>query len=77
MLVFSYDYTTGAFTGPVTLDLSDIDPRATDTLLVPGNCTLQPPPNYGRGLWPFWRDGRWQIYEAITIEEPFFSEYDA
>jgi hypothetical protein len=76
MQVFSYDYSTGAYTGPVTLDASDLDPRAPEVLLIPGNCTREPPPNCARGLWPFWRAGRWQVFEQIEIPDPFFTDLD-
>jgi hypothetical protein len=71
---YRFDYETGAYLGPFTLDVSDIDPRSPDTLLIPGDVTLTPPPNCGAGLWPFWRDGAWQVFEGIP--DPFFSELD-
>lgn len=77
MQVFTFDYDTGAYTGPLQLGVGDCDPRSPGAVLIPGNATVDPPPRCGVGLWPFWRDGQWQVFEEIpTPGELFFTEYD-
>ena len=70
MLVFTFDYGTGALTGARLLGVNDIDPRSTDTMLVPGNATREVPPRCGKGLWPFWKNGRWEVYELVDDDPP-------
>ena len=69
-LVHTFDYETGAYTGPRALTASDIDLREPDRLLVPGNATPEEPPRCGRGLWPFWRNGSWQVMEEVPPPKP-------
>lgn len=70
MVVYSFDYETGAYLGPKQLTASDCDPRAPGTILIPGNATIEPPPRCSRGLWPFWRGGRWEIFEMVERPDP-------
>lgn len=74
MIIHTYDYETGAYTGPKQLGAEDCDPAAPGTVLIPGNSTVFAPPRCGVGLWPFWRDGQWLVYEEIP--KPFFDELD-
>ena len=78
MICFTFDYETRAFTGSRRLGVGDIDPRSPDTLLVPGNATLIPPPRCGANLWPFWRNGQWEVFELVTVPDPpVFDNYYA
>lgn len=72
LTVYSYDYDTGAYTGERTLDASDLDPRSPGIVLMPGNCTREPPPRCGKRLWPVWRDGGWQVCQL----PPDFADAD-
>lgn len=71
MVVYTFDYENGAYTGPRRLTVNDCDPRSPDTVLVPGNATFVPPPRCGKNLWPFWRNGRWWVYEIVDVADPF------
>lgn len=75
MIVYLFDYASGAYCGEQQLDASDCDPRSPQTMLIPGNATIVPPPRCGKGLWPVWRDGRWLAQE--TIPDPLASDYYA
>jgi hypothetical protein len=63
MIVYTFDYVTGAYTGPQQLTVGDCDQRAPGIVLIPGNATTIEPPNCSKGLWPVWRDGQWLIAE--------------
>jgi hypothetical protein len=76
MIVFLFDYETGAYTGMKRLGINDCDARDPGTVLVPGNATVFVPPRCGANLWPFWRDGRWQVFELVTAPEPEITEAD-
>jgi len=71
MLVHTFDYTTGAYTGPMRLGIGDLDPTEHDRWLIPGNATLIEPPRCGERLWPFWHSGQWHVCEIIEKDDPF------
>ena len=70
MLVYTFDYATGAFAGSRILTATDCDPRSPGTILLPGNATKEEPPRCGSGLWPFWRNGRWEVMEEVIVPDP-------
>jgi len=70
--VYSFDYGTGIFTGERMLDIGDCDPRSPGVVLMPGNCTREPPPRCGKGLFTIWRDGQW-----IIVQRPSDFNLDA
>ena len=74
MLVHGFDYDTRAYTGSYRLDISDLDPRAPGTVLIPGNATTVHPPRCGVRLWPFWIDGEWKVFE-LKDDDPTLDNY--
>lgn len=70
MIVYLFDYETGAYTGTKQLGINDLDAREPDTVLVPGNATVFAPPRCGQNLWPFWRGDRWQVFELVELKPP-------
>jgi hypothetical protein len=77
MIVYTFDYVTGAYTGTQQLTIGDCDPRAPGVMLVPGNATTIEPPRCGKGLWPYWNEGRWHVVELITEPDPLAADYYA
>lgn len=63
IVVYSFDYDTGLYTGERVLGVDDLDPRAPGVVLVPGNCTIKAPPRCGKGLITVWRNGQWIVVE--------------
>ena len=67
MQIYTFDYETRAYSGAWQLSPSDCDPRSNDgVILIPGNATVEEPPRCSDGLWPFWKDGRWEVYELVA-----------
>jgi hypothetical protein len=75
MIYYTYDYPTGAYIESNLVSVGDLDPRDLGTVLLPGNATLDPPPTCSKGLWPFWKQGRWQVYEIVDMPDPY-DDYD-
>lgn len=68
MIVHTFDYATGIYTGPLALGAADVDPRS-NAWLIPGNATAEQPPRCDDRCAPFWRDGGWVIFE-LTADIP-------
>lgn len=71
MIVYTYDYASGAYLGEQELTVADIDPR-THSWLIPGNATVEPPPRCDNiNCVPLRRNGKWVVYEiAAEIPDP-------
>jgi hypothetical protein len=65
MIVYTFDYETGAYTGPLQLTAVDIDPRS-HCWMIPGNATTEPPPRCDVKTVPIRRNDRWEVYECIA-----------
>jgi len=66
MVVYTFSYETGAYTGELELGAADLDPRSPDTWMIPGNATTEPPPRCDSHCTPVWKDGRWVVYECVA-----------
>jgi len=67
MRVYAFDYESRAYLGERELGIGDLDPRSPGVVLVPGDCTVVPPPRCTENLWPFWIDGAWVVYESVLV----------
>jgi hypothetical protein len=65
MIVYTYDYGTGAYLGIQELGIADIDPRSR-AWMIPGNATVEPPPRCDQNCIPIWRGGRWEVFECVA-----------
>ena len=65
MVVYTFDYESGVYTGSLQLTAADIDPRG-NRWLIPGNATAIQPPLCDIKTMPVWRNGRWDIVECIA-----------
>ncbi|KPU91159.1 hypothetical protein [Variovorax paradoxus] len=59
--VYSYHPDTGAYTGPITLDESDLSPLEQGVYLIPGGCLQTPPPAAPAGYAAVVAGGQWTI----------------
>jgi hypothetical protein len=64
MIVHTFDYNTGEYTGPQELTARDICPRS-HMWLVPGNATTIEPPRCDKNTKPVWLGDRWGVLECI------------
>lgn len=71
--VYSFDYFTGLYLGPVTLTESDVSPLEPDVYLIPGNCTETEPPSPQFGQQVVYANNQWEIIPVTTNEtEPSY-----
>jgi hypothetical protein len=65
VLVYTFDYETGIYAGPLQLTAADVDPRG-NRWLIPGNATAIQPPLCDIKTMPVWRNDRWEVVECIA-----------
>jgi hypothetical protein len=65
MVIYLFDYDTGAYLWPQRLTVADINPR-THEWIVPGNSTWVEPPRCDSNTMPVWRGDRWEVFECVT-----------
>jgi hypothetical protein len=66
--VFSFDYATGRYLGPVMLTDADMSPLEPGVYLVPGNC-VDIEPSTSDGQFAVWTGNEWELHIS-PLPEP-------
>ncbi|MFN4360513.1 MAG: hypothetical protein ACK4F4_07295 [Hylemonella sp.] len=69
--VYSFDYASRGYRGPVQLNATDRDPLTPGKFQIPGDCTETPPPPYDEQTHlPYWVGENWEVRELPPPPEP-------
>ncbi|MFL9669753.1 hypothetical protein WIX39_022610 [Variovorax sp. AB1(2024)] len=69
-IVHSFHPDTRLYTGPITLDDSDLSPLEPGVYLIPGDCVEAEPPSFNTGQRIRWSKGAWVVEDIPVLPAP-------